>query len=185
MSSRLSLLALLVPTFVLASCLGSSSESTDTVTYSGSGYTVSVPSAWTAVPAKNLPKIARGTIELAMNSKEISGGYANNLTILSEPIARATTSREYAITNNTLSTSEYLEYTKLAEKELKFSDEDTSLLYEFEARYNTTSPKTRFFQTAKVCGGKVYLVTIGVSLTTEGNERYEGLIGSFKCGVEK
>ncbi|HRI36619.1 MAG TPA: hypothetical protein PK765_06225 [bacterium] len=185
MHSKLSVLLLALPALTLSSCLGSSTESADTVVRAGTGYSVSVPSAWTEVPAKNLPTIPRGTIELAMNSREISGGFANNLTILSESLDRDTTSREYAITNNTLSTAEYIEYQKLSETEIAFVDEDTSLLYEFEARYNTTTPKIRFFQTAKICGQKAYLITVGVSLDTEGSTRYEELVKSFECREEK
>ena len=61
------------------------------------------------------------------------------------------TSKKYSKLNYIQTTKRYLEYTKLKSEPILFSDSDESYLYIFEARYNTTTPRMRFLQTAKVC----------------------------------
>ena len=169
---------------MLGSCSSSSgsTSSTDSVTtYTGSGFTISIPTTWTPVDPKTLPTLANGKIALALSSPEITSGFANNMSILSDTLSDTTTSMQYSIVNYTLSTGKYLELTKLAEKKISFADKDTANLYAFEARYNDQTPKEKFLQTAKVCGQKAYLLTIGVGIGTSSTTRYEDLLTSFAC----
>lgn len=90
------------------------------------------------------------------------------------------TSRTYSELNHIQTTKNYLEYTKLQEIPLSFSDTDTSLMYVFEAKYNKTTPTMKFLQTAKVCGTKVYLLHASVALWQK-TDNYEKLLQSFVC----
>lgn len=90
------------------------------------------------------------------------------------------TSKKYSELNYIQTTRNYLEYTKLQELPIAFSDTDTSLLYVFEARYNKTTPRMKFIQTAKVCGTNVYLLHIALSLD-KAPEKYIELMKSFQC----
>ena len=56
--------------------------------------------------------------------------------------------------NNVGASKDYLEYTKLDSKEIIIEDEEESLLYIFEAKYNMETPKLKFLQTARVCNRK-------------------------------
>lgn len=168
--------------FVLSSC-GSTSNTTDesTKAYTASGFTINIPTTWTVVNKNELPAIKSGQVELAVSSSDISSGFANNLVVIWQDLLEKTTSKQYSIINYSLSTWEYVEFTKLSEKTVNFSDKDQSNLYIFEAKYNTATPKRKFLQTAKICWSKVYLLTIWIALGTTDTTRYENLITSFTC----
>ena len=176
-------LALLLFTlFVLSSC-GTATPTADESTkiYTASGFTINIPTTWTVVDKNALPQIKTGQVELAVSSPDISSGFANNLVVIWQDLLEKTTSKQYSIINYSLSTWEYIEFTKLNEKTISFSDKDESNLYIFEAKYNETTPKREFLQTAKICWSKVYLLTIWIELGTTDTTRYENLITNFIC----
>lgn len=166
----------------LTSCWSTSTTTDEsTKAYSGSGFTINIPTAWTVVDKNELPAIKSGQVELAVSSSDISSGFANNLVIIWQELSEKTTSKRYSLINYSLSNWEYIEFLKLNEKTITFSDKDTSNLYTFEAKYNTATPKRKFLQTAKICDNKVYLLTIWIALGTTDTTRYENLITSFNC----
>lgn len=144
-----------------------------------------VPKAWTAVSEKDLPKPKSGTVAGAFTSSEITSGFANNLLILQDSLATNTdatmNSRKYAVVNQALTTGEYLEYTKLSDSKVIFGDQDEGLITIFEARYNKETPKQKFLQTAKICGKNVYLLTIGLNLTSTSTSKYSDIFKTFTC----
>lgn len=157
--------------FVLSGCFGSTTTTTDTgnlTSFSGSGFTMQVPKTWTAVALVDLPKPKNGTVVGAFTSLDITSGFANNLLILKDTLNTdadpTMNSRKYAVVNKALVSGDYLEYTSLSESDITFPDGDKGLLTTFEARYNTSTPKQEFLQTAKICGKNVYLLTIGLNL---------------------
>ena len=176
-------IALLLFVWLALTSCWSTSTTTDesTKTYSGSGFTINIPTTWTVVNKNELPQIKSGQVELAVSSSDISSGFANNLVVIWQELLEKTTSKQYSIINYSLSTWEYVEFTKLSEKTIAFSDKDESNLYIFEAKYNTTTPKRKFLQTAKICWNKVYLLTIWIALWTTDATKYENLITSFTC----
>ncbi len=90
------------------------------------------------------------------------------------------TSTKYSEINHLQTTKNYLEYTKMRDETFEFSDSETSRLYVFEARYNETTPRMKFIQTARVCGSSVYL--IHVSLTVDKSpDNYIELLKTFRC----
>lgn len=90
------------------------------------------------------------------------------------------TSKKYSELNNVQTTKKYLEYTKLKNEAILFSDSDESMLYIFEARYNTATPRMKFLQTAKVCGTRVYLMHIALSLDKSA-DTYKDILKTFEC----
>lgn len=173
----------LVAPMLLASCFWNSSDttSTNTTTYSGDRFSLSIPSSWVKVEAKTLPTPREGSIVLALSSSEVQSGFANNLVIIRDSLNRAITSEQYAIANFALSSWIYKEFLKLTESKLTFDDGETSKLYTFEAKYSMDTPKQKFIQTARVCGKEVYLATIGIAVTTDDTSRYESLLKTLAC----
>lgn len=173
---------LLLCFFILTSCWDSTnSDDTSTTQYTNENFKLNILKSWTIVDNKNIPEIQNGKVELAVSSSNVVAWFAENLVILSEDLKEKTESKRYSIVNYALSTSTYLEFTKLNEKSITFPDKDESNLYIFEAKYNTATPKRRFLQTAKVCDKKVYLITIWVWVDTINTAKYEDLITSFEC----
>lgn len=113
-------------------------------------------------------------------SKEVKYGFSNNYVIMADSIDIPITSKKYSELNHIQTTRNYLEYTKLQEIPISFSDSDTSLLYVFEARYNKTTPRMKFIQTAKTCGTRVYLLHVSLSLEKVPDKFIE-LLKTFMC----
>ncbi len=144
-----------------------------------------VPKSWTSVSEKDLPKPKTGSMVGAFTSSEITSGFANNLLILKDTLSTESdptmNSRKYAVVNQALTTGEYLEYTKLSDAKIVFSDADESIVTTFEARYNKDTPKQKFLQTAKICGKNVYLLTIGLNLSSNSTDKYTEIFKTFTC----
>ncbi len=170
--------------FALSACSlpGTQTESSDslTVPYAGSGFSTEIPKTWEKAENSVLPIPIRGTIALAYMSKDVRYGFSNNYVIMADNIANPVTSKKYSELNHIQTTKNYLEFTKLQELPIVFGDSDTSLLYVFEARYNKTTPRMKFLQTAKVCGTRVYLLHISVSLD-KAPDKYVELMKTFTC----
>ncbi len=90
------------------------------------------------------------------------------------------TSKKYSEVNELQTSRNYLEYTKLQDEALIFSDDDESRVFVFEAKYNQTTPRMKFVETAKVCGKKVYLLHFSITLD-KNPDAYKELFKSFAC----
>jgi hypothetical protein len=56
------------------------------------------------------------------------------------------------------------------------------MLYEFEAKYSTKTPRLKFLQTAYVCQPKkAFFFTIAIPTSIKDTSKYEKLIASFSC----
>lgn len=107
-------------------------------------------------------------------------GFSNNIIILEDTLDVPMTSKRYSELNNIQTTRNYLEYTKLSDEALLYSDDDEARIYVFEARYNTTTQRMKFVQTAKVCGTTVYLMHAAIALDKDAGN-YVNLLKSFQC----
>ncbi len=90
------------------------------------------------------------------------------------------TSKKYAELSSIQTSKNYLEYTKLQDDLIIFSDSDESRVTVFEAKYNTSTPKLKFIQTAKVCGTQVYLIHFSIALD-KSPDAYIALAKTFSC----
>lgn len=145
---------------------------------------IEMPSNWEVVKNKEeiLPKAKEWEIALAITSKNIVNGFANNLLILSDDLTTFTTSKDFSMLNNIWAETDYLDYLKLESKEFKFLDEELSILYIFEAKYNLDTPKLKFLQTAHICNQKkAFFLTIAIPTSTKDTTKYEHLLSTFKC----
>lgn len=182
----LAMAALAVSPFFFASCGSTTTDTASLTTFKGEGFSVDVPKSWIAKDAKEIPTPKNGSVALAMTSTDISSGFANNLLILKDTLTadektgKYITSKEYSITNYSHTTKEK-EFKKLEEKEITYADGDVSNLYVFEAKYNRETPIKRFVQASKVCGNKVYLITVGTELNPDKSAKYENFAKSFQC----
>lgn len=100
--------------------------------------------------------------------------------ILESELTTPLTSFKYSEQNARETSKNYLEYSKISGDAITFSDGDTALLHVFEARYNTTTARMKFLQTAKVCGTKVYLLHITLGLDKD-PAKYKELFTTFSC----
>ncbi len=100
--------------------------------------------------------------------------------MLSHTIDNPVTSKKYSELNQLQTSKNYLEYTKLEDKDITFTDDEMSRVYVFEARYNENSPRMKFIQTARVCGTDVYLLHFSLSLDKDA-ALYLPLLQSFVC----
>lgn len=145
---------------------------------------IQIPSSWEIIKDKEniLPKPSSGEIELAVTSKDINAWFANNLLILSTKLNSFTTSKDFSILNNIWAEKDYINYKKLNSKNIVFADEEESIMYIFEAKYNTDTPKLKFIQTSHICDqNKAFFFTIALLPSVKDTSRYEDMLRTFKC----
>jgi hypothetical protein len=175
---------LLVP-FLLVSCSlpGTEDESVvveeNTVVYEDDLVSMRVPKTWSG-KTDGLPTPRVGSIVAAFVSADVKQWFANNFLILSDTLMNIMTSRRYSELNILQTKKNYYEYASLKEEDITFSDNEPSRVYVFEARYNETTPKLKFIQTARVCGTKVYLLHFTLSPEKK-SENYISLLKTFTC----
>lgn len=150
------------------------------ITYDGSWFSMSIPDTWNIWSWKNLPTPKKWTLLLSAISPEIRYWFSSNIIILEDSLNTPVTSKKYSEMNHIQTTKNYLEYTKLWDEPILFQDADESQAYIFEARYNTTTNRIKFIQTAKICGTKIYLLHAAIALDKDA-ENYIKLFKTFVC----
>lgn len=141
---------------------------------------MNIPSTWKTSVDRPLPLPQNGTVVLTAISPDVQYGFSNNILIMEDMLNVPTTSKRYSELNQLQTTRNYLEYTKISDEPILFADDDTSTVDVFEARYNTTTQRMKFIQTAKVCGTKVYLLHAAISLDKDPTN-YISLFRTFRC----
>ncbi len=174
-------------TFFIYSC-GSEVEDTISTTWlikaETNNISIDIPENWEIIEDKKniLPKAKDSEIEMAATSKIITNGFANNILILSANLNTYVSSSDFSMLNNIWAQTDYLDYTRLGSKEFKFLDEEKSILYTFEAKYNIETPKLKFMQTAYICNQtKAYFITIAIPTNIIDTSKYEEFLSTFTC----
>lgn len=170
--------------FLLTSCWEKNDLDSTLIPYDSDDFSISIPANWQIIDnyEEILPKANVWEIELVASANSSLWGFSNNMLILSADLNKATTSKDYAMLNNIWAETDYLEYLKLSSKEIAFISWDTSLIYEFEAKYNYESPKLKFIQTALVCNNtKAYLITLALPTNVSDISKYLNFISTFNC----
>jgi hypothetical protein len=169
---------------LLSSCSilpGTQEEVQDNATiYTGSGFSMQVPTLWKSNTGVLLPNPKSGSLELALISPDVRYGFSNNLVIMKDNLNGIISSKKYAELNSVQTTRNYLEYTKIQDELILFSDSDESRISVFEAKYNPATPRLKFIQTAKVCGTSVYLIHFSLALD-KSPDAYIALAKTFSC----
>ena len=147
---------------------------------SGSWFSMQTPALWISNTGVSVPSPRSGILELALISPDTRYGFSNNLVIMRDSLNGIITSSRYAELSSVQSSKNYLEYTKLQDDPIIFSDTDSSRVSVFEAKYNPSTPRLKFIQTAKVCGTNVYLIHFSIALD-KSPEAYIALAKTFSC----
>lgn len=146
---------------------------------------IEIPSNWSIIEDQSgniLPQIKNGEIELAITADTMTNWFANNLLILSDNLDSFTTSKDFSMLNNIWAQTDYLDYININSKEFKFLDEELSMLYIFQAKYNLNTPTLKFLQTAHVCNqNKAYFITLALPTTITDTAKYEEFLATFTC----
>ncbi len=173
----------LVALLFLSSCslpVGTDTTQSSLIPYDWGQFTIQVPKSWNEAKKQDIPLPKNGTVVLAYVSPEITNGFSNNLLIIKEKLTGLMSSKKYSELNHIQTTKSYLEYTKLLDSSILFSDGDESKVYGFEARYNQNTPRKKFLQTSKICTDTVYLMTVSISLEKD-ITKYKEILQSFTC----
>lgn len=174
---------LLIP-FFLSACTflpGTQVEiQTNATIYTGSWFSIQVPALWKMSTGSLFGSLKTGSLELALMSPDVRYGFSNNLIIIKDTLNGIITSAKYAELNSIQTKWNYLEYTKIQNDRIIFSDTDESRISVFEAKYNPSTPKLKFIQTAKVCGTSVYMIHFAIALD-KSPDAYIALAKTFAC----
>jgi len=151
-------------------------------TYKWDGFALWVPSNWDVLEASSwiLPTPSSGEIVLAASSTTVRNGFSNNIIVLEEETDVWTSSEEFTKVTYTSSKDDYYYHNQKEEKSISFSDEWSSTLYIFEAKYNKNTPSLQFLQTGRICWDQTYLMTIAV-WTLWNSGIYENILKTFEC----
>lgn len=174
---------------LLTGCFGGDSpvvDSVDTaglIKHTGNGYTMRVPASWQGVDNEKITAPVSGKIELAFRSLVNKRGFMNNLIVLSDTIQTPSTSSEYVSQSMLWASREYLSMQIESDEQITFSDGEKSRLVIFRAKYNEVTEEHLFFQTARICGTTVYLLTLGLEndIMADQYDRYRPILTSFSC----
>lgn len=107
----------------------------------------------------------------------------NNLVILSDTLQSEVSGSEYVAQSMLWAAREYLSLTLESEEQIKFDDGGSSRLEVFHAKYNEVTEERLFMQTARACGKKIYLMTLGLENDTAADKypQYISFLSSFTC----
>lgn len=134
------------------------------------------------VKVTNLPTPRVWKVVLALQSKDMINWFINNFIIIKQILKKPMTSSEFSILNNVKAKTKYENYKKILSKDLIFDDGIKSILYIFEARYNSSTAKQKFLQIWKICDkNKAYILTIWLNKRIFNFDKYEMYLKSFKC----
>lgn len=186
-------LSIICLSLLVSACIfggSSGTASTTTVDASGlkkhvwAGFSISIPTSWEVVSPDTITTPVTGKIELAVRSLVNKRGFMNNLVVLSDEVHTDATSAEYVRQNMLWASRNYLSMTMERDEQIQFSDKkDSSRLVTYHAKYNEITQERLFMQTARICGKKVYLITLGLDndLTSIDYDRYRPIFSNFTC----
>ena len=171
--------------FLLSSCFfweDTTSNNSIQINFDWVDFSMSIPKSWELLKNTNLilPKPANGEIVFASVSKKVNDNFYRNILVLKQNISSTISSLDFMIWNYISSRHEYF-YTKLLDEKNVIIDSKKTKIYKFEARYSDSTPIVKFLQTWIVCNKKAFLITIAIEKSDSNLDRYDWLLGSFKC----
>lgn len=143
-------------------------------------FTISTPETWNTYNSE-LPKPRSWELVLALASNTERQWYLNNIVIL-KTTNTLSESAQSLMKNTEVGLKANLNaYVKIEEKNMNFINWDSGTLLIYDAKYNTSTPKLTYIQTAQSCGDDNYYMTISLSQKPENYDRYEYLLSTFAC----
>lgn len=150
--------------FLLSGCLGfgddTAVDTSGLSAYKGLGFSLNIPASWEKVDSATVTAPINGKIELALRSLVSKRGFMNNLIILSDDLQADVSASEYVQQSMLWASREYATLTFESQEQIVFDDKASSRLEIFRAKYNEVTEERLFFQTARICNKKVYLMTL-------------------------
>lgn len=154
------------------------------VSHEWKGFSLKIPAAWESLLwwSWSIPKPNKWNLELAFSSQESKENISNNLVILSLDLDKTMTSKEYAIANHTWSKWEYYSFKDKWSKDFAFQSGENSKIYNFLAKYSSSTPQIQFIQTAHICNKKkAYVMTLAIPKSVTDVGKYETMLSGFSC----
>lgn len=166
----------------LASCGGNNSEVPGVATkeFVGSGFVMQLPEKWSTSGSVDGVTSGNGELVLASVSPEKKYNFSDNIVVLVDSLNFLGTSKQYSEQNNIKTQKKYLEYANITNGALLFKDSDEGKYYVFRAKYNNSTQKLKFIQTAKVCGTKVFVLHGSMALDADANT-FADIFRTFEC----
>lgn len=179
---RKNIFVLTATAVILASCGAASVNQNTSTLWSSGTLSMSVPKDWTLVDAKSVTLPAQGSLVLALRGTEKYGEF-ENLNIVVDDLASATSSADYADTNFTLMSVKLASSLPLGAKSFSWNDGTVGKLRVFEGKYNTATNLKRYVQTARVCGKKAYVATFTLATDVKDTTNYEAMLKTLNCAA--
>ena len=174
--------------FILSSCfdwknIEDNSWNSVQTKYNWTDFSMTIPAKWELL--KNtweiLPKPSSWEIIFDAVSSIKNDGFYRNILVLKQDIEETNfSSLDFIIWNYLWTKNDYFYMKKLKEENVKIDSKNTKI-YSFEAKYSEDTPILKFLQTWVICDKKGYIITIALEKSNKNIDRYEGLLGSFKC----
>ncbi len=144
---------------------------------------ISIPQSWPLVSkdSEGIPKPSSGDIVLIASSQESRNNVANNVVVLKNPISKDTSDSQYFRSIWIGTAGGFDSYRETDSGDIAFFDDAVSKYSVFRARYNENTPLLQYFQTARVCNGNGYVITMTVDPEIEDMTRYKRLASTFEC----
>lgn len=174
---------LLLSLFLLWSCfwIGEDDQNAGLSLKQTETFSMSVPWVWREVSPSDIPNPRTGKLVFAYSSPTERQWYFNNLVVLEA--ANSLWESSLSLMQNT---KVWLEasldaFYIIEEENISFADESQWLLLIYDAKYNVSTPKLTYLQTARACGDTNYFMTISLAEKLENYDRYETLLSTFSC----
>lgn len=168
----------------LSSCFGIwgwDNENNGLVLSDTEDFSVLVPDSWIALSGDELPVPKSWTTALALKSTNERSWYFNNMIILSSENIPDTNSLSLMNSTESMLKRSLKSYELISKKDISFLDNDTGSLIVFSWKYNDSTPKIQYVQTAKMCWDMSYFITISVWEVLDNYDRYEDVLKTFRC----
>lgn len=177
--------------FLLSSCIWKTQAPSTTkdglVDYNThDAFFMRIPKKWEVIEDTStiLPKPQTGSVELAVTSSIKQDNITNSLVILSEEVEKSRDSSEY-MTSIFLKEKQLISsIKKIKEAPIVFEEGEnmmSSKIFVFDAKYSKETPTLRYFQTAKICWTKGYVITLSLPTSVDDLLKYEYMLSQFRC----
>lgn len=169
--------------FLLSSCFwwGDSANQSGLRLEARDWFKIQVPSSWQEIQSEDLPVPKQWSIELAFKSVSERQWYVNNIIVLSEVSENKKSSISLLKKSLISLKKEIQEFEILSQKEVTFTDESSGEIITYSGRYNSSTPRLVYVQTAMSCEWKDYFITLSLAESLESYDRYEYILETFSC----
>lgn len=172
--------------FSLAGCFGNkTNNSVNTKEFNDTHFTINYPENWIVKTRKDFGSDIPQETVVTFSTSEPRDGYRTTISIVNDIVPVGTTSLEYAKANINNALQGVLEFEKIEERDVVFSNEKTKLII-FEGKSDFNAKKLKYIQTYLVQAERGYTITASDLLDIEENafKILQDLVVSFALKTE-